>query len=121
MKASSRCCTFGSCQRKAVKGSRCPLHAGAPTTAVVRSQASIESHRFYQTVRWAKLRKTKLIDCPICEYCRVAIASEVDHHVPHKGDMSLALDYDNLRSACKPCHSRKTLSEHHNFNENRTR
>lgn len=120
MKRSARTCSHGSCQRMATVGSRCALHAKAPTTGV-RSQASVERHRFYQTAKWAKLRAVKLIDYPICEYCHTEIATEVDHFIPHKGDIELALDYDNLRSACKPCHSRKTLREYGNFNKNRVR
>ena len=31
-------------------------------------------------------------------------AKEVDHIVPHKGDMKLFWDQTNWQSLCKPCH-----------------
>jgi 5-methylcytosine-specific restriction enzyme A len=81
----------------------------------VRSERSRASHRLYQTAHWAKLRAWQLSEHPICEECGHAIATEVDHRRPHDGDPDLAFGSDNLRSMCKPCHSRKTVREDGGF------
>ena len=36
---------------------------------------------------------------------------EVDHVVPHRGDVTLRDDLTNLQVTCKACHSAKTASE----------
>lgn len=62
----------------------------------------------YNTARWRGLRKRKLIDEPLCRYCkqqgRITRATVVDHIKPHRGDESLIWDWGNLQSLCKPCH-----------------
>lgn len=73
--------------------------------------------RPYSTARWQRLRKAKLARDPLCQYCppgRLTPATEVDHIVPiaRGGD---ALDWDNLKSACRPCHSSKTALEDGGF------
>lgn len=51
----------------------------------------------------------------MCRHCMKrgarTVAREVDHIVPHRGDMSLFVDIENTQSLCKPCHSSKTGSE----------
>lgn len=66
----------------------------------------------YNSKRWQRLRAQKLRDEPFCEYCpasRRLPASEVDHYIAisNGGD---PYDYDNLRSVCHSCHSKKTAS-----------
>ena len=34
----------------------------------------------------------------------ITAATVVDHIKPHRGDIDLAYDPDNLQSLCKPCH-----------------
>jgi len=69
---------------------------------------SQHSH-LYRLNRWTKLRKQKLLADPLCWYClqmgNVTVADTVDHIIPHKGDLELFFDWDNLRSSCKPCHN----------------
>jgi len=65
----------------------------------------------YNTRRWQRLRLQKLGKNPLCEYCprgKVTPATEVDHRQAIKsgGD---PWAWDNLASACHPCHSRKTM------------
>lgn len=61
---------------------------------------------------WDKLRKAKLTDQPLCEYClpsRITAATEVDHKTPKaKGGTD---DWDNLASTCHTCHVDKTTRE----------
>ena len=63
--------------------------------------------------RWQKLRAAKLDADPMCQLqtlCEGDPATEVDHsdRISQGGDR---LDWDNLQSACKRCHSAKTMSE----------
>ena len=61
---------------------------------------------------WDKLRKAKLLDQPLCEYClpsRITAATEVDHFKPKaKGGTD---KWANLRSTCSACHKDKTARE----------
>jgi 5-methylcytosine-specific restriction protein A len=54
---------------------------------------------------------------PICQYCGLEEASEVDHVVPLAAGGTN--DYDNLRTSCKACHSRKTVIEDGGFGRRR--
>jgi len=58
--------------------------------------------------RWRRLQRAKLSREPICECCRVAVATCVDHVTPiSKGGAMWA--WDNLQSLCQSCHSKKTF------------
>ena len=64
---------------------------------------------------WQKLRLAWLNDEPrYCVMCAVAgkliPATVVDHIIPHKGNESLRLDWDNLQGLCVKCHTDKTLN-----------
>lgn len=65
--------------------------------------------------KWQQASKGFLAKHPLCsehERCgEVVAATEVDHIVPHKGDMVLFWDRGNWQSLCHSCHSRKTASE----------
>jgi len=66
---------------------------------------------------WQRLRALKLATDPLCEYCkarnRITPATEVDHYKPReRGGTD---DWENLRSACKSCHSSKTAREDGGF------
>lgn len=65
--------------------------------------------RPYRTPAWRKLRRAKLMESPLCEACRLAPSTQVDHILPHRGDQELFLDPDNLMAMCHSCHARKTL------------
>lgn len=57
-----------------------------------------------------RLQPAQLAKQPACEIClsfdpdTPAPATVVDHIIPHKGDLTLFLDPENLQSSCKPCH-----------------
>jgi 5-methylcytosine-specific restriction enzyme A len=73
------------------------------------------AYRRGYTKRWAAAAKRFLHENPLCSACRkagrVTQATEVDHIVPHRGDLELFWEPTNWAPLCKPCHSAKTLSE----------
>ena len=63
---------------------------------------------------WRKLRSAKLAMTPFCElrtHCQGAIGTEVDHRIPRVLRPDLALDIDNLQTACGECHAAKSARE----------
>jgi 5-methylcytosine-specific restriction protein A len=95
-------------KRLASKPSGAPQHMPRETT----------NERGY-TYRWQKAREGWLRNHPLCVHCerdgRVVAASDVDHIIPHKGDMELFWDNTNWQSLCAPCHSTKTATEDGGF------
>lgn len=65
--------------------------------------------------KWQKASKGFLTAHPLCaEHDRlgqVVAATEVDHIVPHKGDMALFWERANWQPLCRSCHSAKTARE----------
>lgn len=65
-------------------------------------------HHLYNTKEWKQLRLAQLRKEPMCAYCLVlgmyTSANVADHKKPHKGDLTLFRDPDNLQSLCKLCH-----------------
>jgi 5-methylcytosine-specific restriction protein A len=65
--------------------------------------------------QWRKASKTYLKENPLCVHCekedRLTPATEVDHIIPHGGDMKLFWDKSNWQTLCKKCHSIKTAKE----------
>lgn len=87
---------------------RSPVH-NARKTAAQRGYGS----------KWQKARKAYLARHPLCVHCeaegRVTPATDLDHRVPHKGDMRLFWDSSNWQPLCKPHHSAKTAREDGGF------
>lgn len=92
--------------------------AGKPSGAEQHQARETANERGY-TYRWQKARAGWLRNHPLCAQCErdgvVRAANEVDHIVPHKGDMQLFWDSSNWQSLCKPCHSLKTATEDGGF------
>lgn len=67
-----------------------------------------EWKHLYNRKEWKQLRLDQLRKEPLCsmckESCRVVAATVVDHIKPHKGDIDLFLDRNNLQSLCKTHH-----------------
>ena len=83
--------------------------------------------RMYHLAEWKDpiigLRAQHIAKEPMCRECmRLGIRKvgrEVDHVIPHRGNMSLFLDADNLQTLCKPHHSKKTSKEKNNDHAHR--
>lgn len=80
-----------------------------------RTPEAQEYRKLYQTKQWRVLRERVLLrDAFKCQHkgCgaflkrgRTHQHSAVIHHLkPHKGDLDLFFDIDNLASVCKSCH-----------------
>ena len=74
------------------------------------------SKAFYNSKEWAQVREAVLMrDKYLCQHC-MKPATEV-HHIIHLspeniGDMSIALNMDNLVSLCRDCHFEEHRGEH---------
>ena len=83
-------------------------------------ESSTKRHYNY---KWQQARAGWLSKHPLCRCCeqagKVVAATDVDHIVPHKGDMVLFWDRNNWQSLCGPCHSSKTASEDGGFGNSR--
>lgn len=69
----------------------------------------------YNSAKWKRVRGRQLFDDPRCVMClasgKQTPANEVDHIIPHCGDIDLFWSEDNHQSLCKSCHSSKTFYE----------
>ena len=66
---------------------------------------------YYHGARWRRLRAAFLAQHPLCQCprckegaLRITKAEVVDHVRPHKGDMRLFWDWNNLQALAKQCH-----------------
>ena len=77
------------------------------------------AHQRGYTNKWRDARAQYLREYPLCLHCMqknlITPATEVDHIVPHKGDMGLFWNRKNWQPLCKPCHSTKTAKEDGGF------
>lgn len=88
----------------------------AAGTSHGNAMARHEWHHLYKTSRWRGLRERQLSVQPLCEFCLrtedITAAEVVDHIKPHKGDVELFHDPNNLQSLCKHHHdSAKQMME----------
>lgn len=75
--------------------------------------------RLYHLAEWRDpiigLRAMHIAKEPMCRECKGygvrRPGTQVDHIIPHEGNMALFLDPSNLQSLCDTHHSRKTAKE----------
>lgn len=80
-----------------------------------------ERMKYYNQRRWWSLRKTKLINSPLCERClemdRINPAIDIHHkdspfkYTDEIKRNELFFEYDNLESLCKECHGKHHRKE----------
>ena len=74
------------------------------------TESKKKSQEIYNTDRWKKLRKAKLMLNPVCEICGKELAKQVHHKDSFLKYENLlkrkevAYDFDNLQSLCELCH-----------------
>ncbi len=95
------------------QGRYCEAHADRETNqrGVRRSTAG---RNLYKDRRYQKARRQYLAANPWCAMCG-AIATDLDHIIPHRGDLRLFWDMNNWQGLCKSCHSKKTAREDGGF------
>lgn len=118
-----RVCTYPGCNAlvQGINVKRCEKHSyeksSQPYTASAR--AADTRSEWYNTQAWARARVAFLRAHPLCEQCkrdgRLTPSTDVDHIVPHRGDVTLFNDVNNLQALCRSCHSRKTATEDGGF------
>lgn len=112
-------CKKAGCGRTCAVGKQyCYLHQdleGQRKVFTYRGKSS-KYHYLYETARWKKMSKDFLKKYPICFICGKP-AKIADHITPHRGDVNLFFNEDNLQPMCWSCHSRKTFEENNNFNK----
>lgn len=105
-----RFCQFPGCCNEITSGSFCANHKPKPRKPKNTYRKETNSNKAGYTYRWQKARKIFLQLNPLCARCGEP-ATDVDHIVPHKGDMVLFWDSSNWQSLCHKCHSKKTYYE----------
>jgi 5-methylcytosine-specific restriction protein A len=80
------------------------------TPVPYRPRVNKQARRGYGTRPWSLLRKQVLVDQGFaCASCGIITTSlEVDHILPHDGNLALFWNRTNLQGLCVLCHSRKT-------------
>ena len=104
-------CKYPRCANYAEDGSAyCFMHKNTHKKREIKTY-----EKWYGLAVWKRLREKKLREYPLCQECakqgRVTKATDVDHIIPHRGDWSLFISYNNLQSLCHSCHSEKTNKE----------
>lgn len=102
-----RFCATPGCALRVPKG-HCPGHLRLRE----EGRYNADMRHLYASARWRRLRAQVLQDDPICRECQtrniLEPSTDVDHVVPHRGDLSLFWSRQNLAGLCHACHSRKT-------------
>lgn len=116
-------CRSSGCQRTAIEGKHyCSLHISKESSYGKRPapqrKKSSQWHSLYYTSRWRQTSREFLKKYPICFICG-GKATVVDHIQPHRGNLDLFYDDNNLQPLCQRCHSRKTLAENNYFKKGR--
>ena len=82
---------------------------------IKRKQKRGQFYFMYKKSIWQKIRKQKLMQSPLCEFCikrgkqRATVC--IDHIQAHRGNWKLFLDFNNLQGLCKKCHNIKSAKE----------
>ena len=118
----TKVCCKGGCGRSAVPGKDyCEKHIAMQGQKDKRKMftkrgKSSQYHHLYETSEWRKRRAMFLKKYPRCFICG-APATIADHIIPHRGDLTLFYDDNNLQPMCQRCHFRKTMKGNANFNK----
>lgn len=98
-------------------GRRCEKHARTEARQLDARRGSAAQRGY--GYKWQKAREVFLAEHPLCVRCQargqLKPATDVDHIVPHRGDMSLFWRRSNWQSLCHSCHSAKTAIEDSRF------
>lgn len=79
-------------------------------------------NKLYDSTRWRKIRNSVLNAEPLCRLClksgKETPSSVADHIEPHKNDLALFYNRENLQGICASCHSGiKRMEENHGYDQ----
>lgn len=116
-------CHYHGCYASSLPGKHyCARHSHLENSwgrrpAPVRRKSS-QWHHLYNSARWRQVSRDFLSRYPVCFICGMK-ATVADHITPHRGNLDLFYDMDNLQPLCWKCHSAKTLKENEYFKSTR--
>ena len=92
----------------------CKIHTAQHTRVHTREKPN--AYKSGYDKHWRRERKVFLSNNPLCENCLnkhdvIRAATQVDHIIPHKGNMRLFWNISNWQALCHSCHSSKTAKE----------
>lgn len=67
--------------------------------------------KFYNSKEWKACRTECLAASPTCVECKKAFATDCHHVIPLRVDWEKRLDKSNIKTLCKPCHSKHELTD----------
>ena len=102
-----RICLRTGCMSLTIEGAYCPRHTLPPEARTDRRSASRGWQRLYKSANYQKRRKHFMAIHPYCVVCGEP-ATDLDHIVPHRGNLMRFNDQSNWQALCKACHSAKT-------------
>lgn len=109
-------CKSQFCGEHSVERGYCAKHAKENPQLQTRFGLNASWSHWYKERFWCHpiqgMRRFILNRDPICVECNKRAAVIADHVVDHRGDWKLFSDPDNIRGICKPCHDKKTGSQH---------
>jgi len=79
-------------------------------------------NKLYDSRRWRKIRDIVLNEEPLCRLClksnKETPSTVIDHCIPHKNDLKLFYDRENLQGICASCHSGiKRIEENYGYSQ----
>lgn len=106
-----RVCATPGCPVLVQKG-HCPTHTSQLRKVADSRRPNTDIRRLYKTARWEAYRRQKRSENPLCVDCHAQGINrpwdDLDHQIPHRGDLELFWDYDNLVGRCHRHHAEKT-------------
>ena len=96
-----------------------PVARTTPRHHTAQQEARESSTQRGYSYKWQRAARGYLARNPLCVDCvaqgQVKAAAQVDHIIPHRGDMALFWDQGNWQGLCASHHSRKTVREDGGF------
>lgn len=83
----------------------------------IQRKQSTQWHHLYNSNKWRVAKNEFLKRYPYCVVCG-ALATVVDHVVPHRGNEDLFWDENNWQPLCTAHHGAKTMKENNFFKKN---
>jgi 5-methylcytosine-specific restriction protein A len=112
--APKRPCAAAGCHSLAARDGYCERCQSKRPTVLYDHARGNSNARLYGR-RWRGASKAFLVEHPFCAGFRMqhrspVLATQVDHIVPHRGELTLFWGVNNWQGLCDSCHARKSAS-----------